>query len=127
MDRYNSAKLMTCRWTMVVYFNMIDISTMNALNVWVKLQTYLQCRKGVRYALLMTLAKSNAGFITNYNPRDQRPVSPLSCLASENTNMRRRCYCSLRKRTGNVRCTAKTVGREFFGEYSVNISLEYMK
>ena len=113
MIRYHSTKLMTRRWTMVVFFNLVDISPMNAIIIWVKLKTYVQCRRGVRCVLLITLAKTIAGITTNYNPSVQRPVSPHSCLASENMNKRRTCYCFLRKRTGNLRYTAKTVNREF--------------
>ena len=37
MVRYYSTKRMTHRWPMVVFFNMIDISAMNALIIWIKL------------------------------------------------------------------------------------------
>ena len=45
-----------------------------------ELQTYLQCRKGVRCFLLMTLAKSIAEITTNYNPLFRDTFHPIRVL-----------------------------------------------
>ena len=90
--RYYSTKLMTHRWPMVVFFNMIDISAMNDIIRWMKLQASLQCRKSVRRDLLITLAKTLEEITAYQNPPVQGPVSSHLYLAPENTNKRRRFY-----------------------------------
>ena len=78
---------------MVVFYNTIDISALNAIFITMKVQIYLQCQKGVRRALLITLAKSPAGKTANYEPSDQRLYNPIY------TNKRRiSCICDFEKK-----------------------------
>ena len=127
MVRYYSTKRMTRRWPMVVFFNMIDISAMNAIIIWIKLQTSLQCKKGVRRALLITLAKSLAGVTANNNPPLQKPVSSNSSLASENTNKRKRCYLCPSKKDRKSKIYCDDCQQSICGEHSVNICLQCKK
>ena len=46
--RYCTIKRMTPKWPMAALFNKLDISALIAINIWMELQTYLQCQKGVR-------------------------------------------------------------------------------
>ena len=50
--RYCSIKRMTPKWPMVALFNKIDITALIAINIWMELQTYLQCQKGVHCVCL---------------------------------------------------------------------------
>ena len=127
MVRYYSTKRMTRRWPMVVFFNMIDISAMNAIIIWIKLQTSLQCKKGVRRALLITLAKSLAGVTANNNPPLQKPVSSNSSVASENTNKRKRCYLCPSKKDRKSKIYCEDCQQSICGEHSVNICLQCKK
>ena len=113
MVRYYSTKPMTRRWPMVVISNIIDISAMNAIIIWMKLQASLQCKKVVRRDLLITLAKSLAGVTANQNPPAQILVSSHLWPAPQNTNKRGDVTCALRRRTGSLRFTAATVSRAF--------------
>ena len=98
---------------MAFFFNLLGISAMNVIVIWIKLQTYLQRKKCVRRALLIASAKSLARITVNYSLIVQRPVSFHSCLVSEDTNKRRSVTCALQKRTRNLRYPATTVNRVF--------------
>ena len=93
---------------------------MSQLYGW-KLQTYLQCKKCVRRALLIASEKPLARITAIYNSHAQGPVSFHSCLASENTNMRKRCYLwsSEKDRKSNISC--KDCQQSICGEHSVNL------
>ena len=52
ISRYCSIKRMTPKWPKVALFNKEDIITLIAINIWIELQTYLQCQKGVRCVCL---------------------------------------------------------------------------
>ena len=73
----HSAKRMTRRLPMVVFFNIVDISALNAMNIWLKFQTTLQFNNRTR----RSFSPYNIGQITcwttsNGNPPIQRPVAP---------------------------------------------------
>ena len=63
MVRCYSKKRMTRRWPMVVFFNMIDISALNAIIVWIKLRPSFRNKTKIRRSLLIELAKSLAGLL----------------------------------------------------------------
>ena len=44
----HSAKRMTRRLPMVVFLNIVDISALNAMNIWLKFQTSLQFKNRTR-------------------------------------------------------------------------------
>ena len=126
MIRYHSTKLMTRRWTMVVFFNLVDISPMNAIIIWVKLQTYLHSRRSVRCALLMTLAKSIAGITTNYNPLFRDPFPPfVSCLRKYEDEKEMLLFPSKKHKKSKIYC--ENCQQRIFGGHSVNICLQFMK
>ena len=57
MVRNHSTKRMNRRWSVVYFYSMIDISAMNIINIWMKLQISLQCKKFFRCALLYDISK----------------------------------------------------------------------
>ena len=50
--RYCSIKRWTPKWPLVALFNKIDICALVVINIWLELQTYLQCQEGVRRVCL---------------------------------------------------------------------------
>ena len=89
-DTIHSTKRIARRWPLTVFSNMIHISAMKAIGIWMQFKTTFQCKKGVSRALLISLAKTLGGISAEYNTPVQRPVSCHLCLASENQNMRRK-------------------------------------
>ena len=59
----HSAKRMTRKLPMDVFFNIVDRSALNVMNIKLKFQTTLQFKNRTRhsYTLLITFAKSFAG------------------------------------------------------------------
>ena len=52
---------------MVIFFNMLDVSALNAIIIWLKLQNSFQSKKMVRRTLLIKLTKSLAGISSEEN------------------------------------------------------------
>lgn len=104
MTRCYSVKRMTRRWPMIVFFNMIDISALNAIIIWMKLEKSPKKQKNIRRHLLIKLAKS----LAKINTEESLPVSfPSSSQGSENFERKRRrcCLCpSKRDRKSKVYC-----------------------
>ena len=85
----HSAKRMTRRLPMVVLFNIVDISALNAINIWLKFQTTLQFKNRT----CRSFSPYNIGQITCWNTSNgnspiQRPVSPNLVLLKST----KRCY-----------------------------------
>ena len=81
--------------------------------IYLKFQISLQFKKRVHQTLLTTLAKSLAGNIpSNGNQPIQRPVASQSCLVSEETNKRKRCYQCPSKKTAYQKYNATNMPTE---------------
>ena len=53
LTRSSSMKRMTPNWPIVALFDMIDLTALIAINIWMELQTYLLCQKGVSCVCLL--------------------------------------------------------------------------
>ena len=89
-----------------------------------QLQNYLQSKRGVRRALLITSAKS----LYYLQPPVQRPISSYSCLASEIIHARQGdITCAVRKKDRNSKMYCVDCQQIICDEHCVNICLQCRK
>ena len=112
---------------MAFFFTLLDICAMKVIVIWMKLQTSLQCNKCVRRTLIIASAKSLAGIAANYNLHFQKPVSFPSCLVSEDTNKRRRCYLCSSEKDRKSKMSYNDCQQSIGGEHSVNFCVKCKK
>ena len=87
MTQCYSTKRMTYRRPMVIFFNMLDVSSLNAIIIWLKLQNSFQPKKMVRYTLLINW--QNPLLAYNQNSSTSGTVSYSTSLDAKK---RKRCY-----------------------------------
>ena len=106
MTQCYTTKRMTRRWPMVIFFNMLDVSALNAIIIWLKLQNSFQPKKMVRRTLLIKLAKSLAGISSEKSLSTSETVSYSTSLDAKKEKY---VTCVLLNKTGNPRCTVMIV------------------
>ena len=109
---------------MALFFNLLDISALNVILIWMKHQTSLQCQKCVHRALRTASVKSLAA---NYTLHVCRPVSFHLCLVSEDTNRRRKCYLRLSENYMKSKISCNDCQQSICGEHRVNFCLQCKK
>ena len=127
MVHYYNTKRFKRRWPMVVFFYLKNKSAINSIISWIKNQVCSICKKGVRHALLVTLAKSLETLRVYYNPLYRRTFSSHSRRASENTNERKRCYLCFSKKDRESKINCTNCQLSICSEHSINICLQCRK
>ena len=87
MVRWFTSKRKTRRWPMIIFYNMLDISALNALIIWMSLNKENHAGKRgnrLRWSLLICLAKELAGL-------QDKDTIQIQASSSENIRKRKRC------------------------------------
>jgi len=105
-----STKRMTRRWPLIVFYNMLDISAMNAYIVWLSMNSNYDIAMTKRRNFLLHLGKELAG----YTDEEIIPVSIVTLEPSRKSRKSRCCICPSTKdrktRTLCVRCQGYVCG-----------------
>lgn len=113
MVRIYSVKRKTRRWPVVVFYNMIDTSALNAYIVWMSLHpTHFAKKAKKRRRFLITLGKELAGVETQ--PQTE---TPLSDMEDEPPQKKRHCYMCSSSRDRKTKTTCKKCHKNVCGEH----------
>ena len=105
----HSAKRIARRLPMVVFFNIVDISAMNAMYIWLKFQTTLKLKNRTRRSYSpYYIAQITCWNTSNRNPPIQRPVASQSRFV-QNEQHKEMLPTLFQKETGNQRSTVTNV------------------
>ena len=106
MTQCYSTKRMTYRRPMVIFFNMLDVSSLNAIIIWLKLQNSFQPKKMVRYTLLINWQNP----LLAYNQKRTHPLREQFHIQLHLMQKKKKdVTCVLLNETGNSRCTVMIV------------------
>ena len=115
--RWFTTKRKTQRWPMVIFYNMPDISALNAFIVWMSLnkKNYTaKCGNRLRRSLLISLAKELAGL------QDENAIQIPASLPA-NTRKRKRCFMCPPKADRKTKTLCETCNSYICSEHSVVI------
>lgn len=115
MVRCYSVKRMTRRWPMVIFYNMIDVSALNAYIIWMSLKpTHFSRKSNKRRQFLIALGKELAGVQT------ERPVlePPTPAELEEPPRKKRRCFLCATKKDRKTKTVCKKCQKNVCGEHS---------
>jgi len=115
-----STKRMTRRWPMAIFYNMVDISALNAIIVYVSLSQGNFGSKGrpTRRSLLIQLGKELAGY------EDQQPSSTVAGQIDDNDDVasgprpKKRCYVCPSKKDRKTKTTCIQCHKNVCTEHS---------
>ena len=117
MVRWFTTKRKTQRWPMVIFYNMPDISALNAFIVWMSLnkENYTaKCGNRLRRSLLISLAKELAGL------QDKNAIQIPASLPA-NTRKRKRCFMCPPKADRKTKILCETCNSYICNDHSVVI------
>ena len=117
MVRWFTTKRKTRRWPMVIFYNMLDISALNAFIVWMSLnkENYTAKRGNrLRRSLLISLAKELAGL------QDENSIQ-IPASSPANTRKRKRCSMCPPKANRKTKTFCETCNSYICSDHSVVI------
>lgn len=114
MVRCYSVKRMTRRWPMVIFYNMVDVSGLNAYIIWASLNPTYFGRKNKRRQFLIALGKELAGIQT----RSPMFETSTSADCEEPARKKRRCFLCASKKDRKTRTVCKKCRKNVCGEHS---------
>ena len=117
MVRWFTTKRKTRRWPMVIFYNMLDISALNAFIVWMSLnkENYTAKRGNrLRRSLLISLAKELAGL------QDENAIR-IPASSPANTRKRKRCSMCPPKTDRKTKTLCETCNSYICSDHSVVI------
>src|SRR5271156_3556876 len=113
MVRYYTCKRMTKRWPMVVFFNLIDISALNAYIVWCHLNPECNThKKNRRRKFLIALGKELAQI-------DAHVVGVEEMMPDEPAKKKARCHICPNKRDRKSKTVCKICQCNMCTEHSI--------
>ena len=115
MVRWFIFKRKTRRWSMVIFYNMLDISALNAYIIWMSLNKENHAGKRgnrLRRSLLISLAKELPGL------QDEDTIQKQA-FSSENTRKRKRCSMCPAKADCKTKTLCKTWSNYVCSDHSV--------
>ena len=126
MVRTYTCKRMTRRWTVTLFYNMIDVSAVNAYIVWQQLhgENNREFSRKRRRKFLIHLGKELAGMSSALSMQKRRAIQPQSnrksTAATENqaTNAKKaRCYLCERRKDRKCRQACNACSNNIRQEY----------
>lgn len=123
MTRTYSVKRMTRRWPLTVFYNMIDISVMNAFIVWLCLNRNCEKKLRKRRNFIIELGKQLALYHENPEPSEastSRETEPTS-RETEPPRKKSRCSMCTSKKDRKTRTTCNKCKKHVCGEHSVTL------
>ena len=112
MLRCYSVKRMTRRWPMVIFYNMVDVSALNAYIIWVSLNPTYFTRSRKRRQFLIALGKELAGI------QEDCLILETDVDLQEPPKKKRRCFLCDTKKDRKTKTTCKKCNKNVCGEHS---------